>query len=397
MIGPYTIKMNSNHVGEIGITSGSVFAVSTLGSFVGTLSIGFLLLPFLGTTNIVFATSGVLFLLSVAHAIREKRTAEGSLKRAPWAPFLLFFVIVGSLLAFRGEARSNLPETSELLYESESLYGRIKVVDDHQWGVRWLMSDSSTIGARLLTTHGPVFPFLTFLESVPLLHPATDNALLIGLGAGYLPMALSKQGIATDVIEIDPEVAYAAQHYFDFDPPGRFIIGDARFHIKELRETYDYIIHDTFTGGSVPYHLLSQEVAQDLSMLLGEHGIFALVYFGFQNSDKVNAACSVYKTLKSVFPYVRTFVSKKGEDPVDLIFTATKHPLDLNTISRSTGQTLKAQKFIESLKDREISLSTKNGFVITDNYNPLDTLQSRKAEAYREKVLELVGSDLLLR
>ncbi|MCP9442337.1 MAG: hypothetical protein NNA20_07060, partial [Nitrospira sp.] len=38
-----------------------------------------------------------------------------------------------------------------------------------------------------------------------------------------------------------------------------------------------------------------------------------------------------------------------------------------------------------------------DGFIITDDYNPLDRLQVRKAEAYRRIFLERIAFDLLIR
>jgi hypothetical protein len=52
---------------------GSVYALSTLGSIVGTFSAGFILLPFFGHVNILFSLVLLLLLLSLFILIAEKR------------------------------------------------------------------------------------------------------------------------------------------------------------------------------------------------------------------------------------------------------------------------------------------------------------------------------------
>ena len=46
---------------------------------------------------------------------------------------------------------------------------------------------------------------------------------------------------------------------------------------KEMRSTYDYIIHDVFTGGAEPIDLFTREFIMGLSDLLTPDGIIAIV------------------------------------------------------------------------------------------------------------------------
>lgn len=47
--------------------------------------------------------------------------------------------------------------------------------------------------------------------------------------------------------------------------------------IDEDRRTYDYIIHDVFTGGAEPVELFTQEFLQGLSEMLNADGVIAIV------------------------------------------------------------------------------------------------------------------------
>lgn len=74
-----------------------------------------------------------------------------------------------------------------------------------------------------------------------------------------------------------------ASEYFDLPQNHTSVIGDAikvvgdMHKTKERRNTYDYIIHDVFTGGAEPINLFTREFIMGLSDLLRPDGIIAIV------------------------------------------------------------------------------------------------------------------------
>jgi spermidine synthase len=222
---------------------------------------------------------------------------------------------------------------------------------------------------------------------LPVLRPAASDALLVGLGGGHIARELKAKGLTTDTIEIDPVVAEASLNYFGFKPTGEFIVGDARYEVKKLNKQYDFIIHDCFTGGSEPTHLLTVEMLSDLRRLLKQDGILALNYVGFTRGDGTQAVASVYKTLKSVLPNVKVFITEKTE-MTDFIMLASNSEIDLDANSRDQRS--------QWLTDHQFVLSEEGGLLITDDYNPMESMQLRKAEAYRELFLKRVAPELLL-
>jgi spermidine synthase len=88
-------------------------------------------------------------------------------------------------------------------------------------------------------------------------------------------------GINTTVVEIDPGVHELAVKHFDVlenNPP---VFEDAVSYTArraaEDGETFDYIIHDVFTGGAEPLELFTLEFLQGLSALLKPNGVVAIV------------------------------------------------------------------------------------------------------------------------
>ena len=165
------------------------------------------------------------------------------------------------------------------------------------------------------------------------------RALIIGLGAGHMAKVLhDRHGIVTDTLEIDPAVAKAATDYFGFKPTGQAMVGDARYEIRHLEGPYDLIIHDCFTGGSEPSHLLTVETLTQLRGLLSKQGILALNFVAFSNQGRNASLASVSKTIAQVFAHQSVFVSEPGDDFNDFIFLAASKPIDLNSKALATEQ-----------------------------------------------------------
>ena len=226
---------------------------------------------------------------------------------------------------------------------------------------------------------------------IPALKPTIKKVLLIGQGAGHMAMTLrNRYGISTDTLEIDPAVALAANEYFGFKPTGKQVIGDARYAIRHLNGTYDLIIHDCFTGGSEPAHLLTVETLQQLKSLLSPHGLLALNFVAFGQGEGQRALASVAKTLSQVFPSQSLFISEPGEDFNDFIFLAGEESVDIASPNLTVAQA-------GWLKQRKYNIDPADGVLLTDNLNPLEHLQTRKSEHYRNVLVEWFGNELLVR
>jgi spermidine synthase len=278
-----------------------------------------------------------------------------------------------------------------VLSERESLYGYVRVVEESGRDLRFLTSDASMIGAANISNGANRLTYQDIVALIPAIKPSIKKALLIGQGAGHMAMVLrDKYGIVTDTLEIDPAVAQAATDYFGFKPNGKAIVGDARYEIRHLTGPYDLIIHDCFTGGSEPAHLLTVETLQQLQGLLAPQGIVALNFVAFGQGEGQQALTSVSKTVAKVFPSQSLFVSEPGEDFNDYIFLASSQPIDLTSPSINAEQA-------DWLNKRKFTVDATNGIVLTDNLNPLEHLQTRKSEHYRHVLVDWFGNDLLVR
>ncbi|SFW16196.1 fused MFS/spermidine synthase [Nitrosovibrio sp. Nv17] len=383
MVGPCVIKRSTWNLRHVGTASGAVYAISTVGSVAGTLLLGFYLLPQFGTRSVIFALSLGLVALAAILALVDR--PPGTRRFDGW-PTLAAAALLGSLtLAGFAQARDRVPGFN-LIHESESHYGWVRVVVDEANGFRLLLSDASVISAVDESSGRSILGYQAILRVLPLFRPHTRQALLIGLGGGHVARDLAAAGIETDTIEIDPEVADAARNHFGFRPTGAFVVGDARYEIKRLPNRYDYIMHDCFTGGSEPVHLLTREMLLELKALLKDDGILALNYVGFASGEGSQAVAAVRRTLQSVFPHLRVFTTVK-KDFTDFVFLVSRQPLELDRTNHDGAQWL---------LDQEYAGSFGAGIILTDDHNPLERWQTRKSEAYRTLFMERIDPRMLM-
>jgi spermidine synthase len=106
---------------------------------------------------------------------------------------------------------------------------------------------------------------------------------------------------------LDPKVYEYAEKYFHL-PEHNVIIDDAESWVstyaKAKPESFDYVIHDVFTGGAEPTNLFTLEFLKDLSALLKEDGVIAINYAGDITQPPVKV---VLNTIKKVFPTCRAY------------------------------------------------------------------------------------------
>lgn len=210
-----------------------------------------------------------------------------------------------------------------LLERRESLTGYVSVIENRELRFRAMRCDHSLLGGEWVSpsqggpkaqAREPIYAIFTMLEAVRLVktdgnRAKVQKALNIGLGVGTAPTAMMAHGVQTDVIELDPIVYQFAAKYFGLAPGMVTHIGDAVESVQKqidrnISQTYDYIIHDVFTGGAEPISLFTIEFLSNLRTLLKPNGVIAVNYAGDLNMP---AASLIYRTISSVFPSCRVF------------------------------------------------------------------------------------------
>ena len=148
----------------------------------------------------------------------------------------------------------------------------------------------------------------TRLLLAPLMwNPSPSRVLMVGLGGGVLPRFLSGvyPEIEIDVVEVDSRVTELARHYFSFKESKKLRVfeNDGRAFVKQSQHKYDMVFLDAFKGGSVPYHLKTEEFYREIAQSLTEDGLLVTNLYGKSNALKPRDR----KTLETVFQRVSFF------------------------------------------------------------------------------------------
>src|SRR6266540_4213938 len=385
--GPLVVRVATKDLRAAGHGVGAVYAVSTAGSLLGTLVTAFLLIPAFETDRILLGTAVCLTLIGAISLARR------------WRRSALVAVLAPVLASAAPE--SPLPPGIQVVDRSRSLYGLIEVIDDTNRGVRLLRADHSILGAQWLRDRTAAFAFIHLLESVRFLRPAAHEILQIGLGAGSLPSILRARGINVEVVEIDPAVVRFARTYFGFSTEGEVHVEDARTYLRRTARRYDVIVHDTFTGGTTPEHLLSVEVIRRIRELLRPGGVLVLNFVGYHEPPNAEASWAVARTLRAVFAAVRSFrdsgPNDHAETPGNLVFFASDGGLDFTVPANAQFENEACEHVSRSFQNWEVLRGVPDGAIITDERNPLASLQLAVAEAHFEAMNKFLPSEVWLR
>lgn len=117
--------------------------------------------------------------------------------------------------------------------------------------------------ARVGAPGYPVLPYARALAAAVALLPPPGRALVVGLGAGTVPMFLRNTfpDCRVEVVEVDPAIVDTARDWFELAEDRRLkvIVGDGRVFLEKARRTWDLVILDAYSESSIPPHLATRE------------------------------------------------------------------------------------------------------------------------------------------
>lgn len=218
-----------------------------------------------------------------------------------------------------------------ILERRDSVTGYVSVLESHKDMFRVMRCDHSLLGGEWLMTpqrkmqgqtgREAVYSVFTMLEAVRLVDSTSHipdsekSALFVGLGIGTSPTAFIHHGINTTIVELDPVVHDFALKYFALPPNHTAIIQDAVPFVESVAlsqpGSYDYIIHDVFTGGAEPTPLFTLEFLRGLGTLLKDDGVVAINYAG---DITMSPPRLILNTIHAVFPTCRIYRDSPPEE-----------------------------------------------------------------------------------
>jgi predicted membrane-bound spermidine synthase len=194
MVSPIGVRAASaSGLGHIGRSAGSLYAVSTGGSIIGTLATSFWLIPALQTGPLIVGIGIAAGVHGAGHAGAPGRTEAGSARTCgpAWTTAVAGIVAVGLVLGSGvmmsiREPADVAEDGSAVLFRRDTQYHRILVTEAN--GERTLRFDRSR--QTSVDVNDPVISRIRYPDYLHLafaVNPDAERVLVLGLGGGALP------------------------------------------------------------------------------------------------------------------------------------------------------------------------------------------------------------------
>jgi len=296
---PFAIKLAVQDTESVGSISGKIYAISTLGSFIGTFLPTLLLIPLIGTYRSFLVFSGVLMLICFASLWLTSgwRAALPYLWMLIIVPLLAIWGLPGSAKTTRGQ-----------IFETESSYNYIQVLEDNEYR-RLRLNEGQGVHSvyhpTQLNFSGPweqvlVAPFF----NLPTVRPSqVESMAIIGLAAGTTARQAAQvfDNISIDGYEIDPKIVEVGREYFDMNQPNlNVFIQDGRWGLANSTHRYQVISVDAYRPPYIPWHLTTVEFFEIVHRKLTDDGVMVINVGRSPNSRRLINALNT--TIRAVFP-----------------------------------------------------------------------------------------------
>lgn len=303
---PYVIRLRMSSLENAGKTVGRLYALSTVGSILGTFTAGYILIPFLGSTKILYFIAISLLLMSVL-------TAPVSLNKTKIAAFLLLLLAVGY-----SEIKVYALRTKKDLHDFDTEYSRVRILraveSNTREPLRLLKTEPEGVQSGMYLEKDELFGFYTkYYHLVRYYNPHFKNALMLG-GAGY---SFPKEYLRTypdakiEVVEIDPGMTALAKRFFKLQENRNLKITheDGRIFLNRAENgKYDAVFIDAFnSSGNIPFHLTTIETVRHIHRILSGNGVVIVNLTTSLEGDKSVFLAAEYRTYAQVFPQVHLF------------------------------------------------------------------------------------------
>lgn len=307
------LQATNRQAGDAG--AGKVFFVSTIGSVAGVLVTAFGMIPYLSNFAATLTVAVALALLSLTAAMTPSirlaaRTAVGATAAtAAFAAVLLLWQ--ADAYTGRMGSVSYGGETWRVEASYGSLFGTVKILKsnpDADSGRFLRIYFQDGLVQNTVDSNGRSMSFYTYaLEALAYAYRSDlGSALVLGLGAGVVPMQLARRGAAVDVAEIDPASLRVAREFFSFDPvKARIHHADARTFLRDCPRRFDVVVVDLFHGDGTPDYLVTREFFRDLRNCLAGRGV--AVFNTFADLERPAVYAHFLATLRAELPYIALY------------------------------------------------------------------------------------------
>jgi spermidine synthase len=301
--------------GNVGRGIGNIYSANTTGGILGSILMGFLIVPVLGLLPSIALMGAVYFLISLILLAFHPAEKSGArwFKAAAIIAVAVVMVWVTDL-NFTGFLKKTLRSEDlradeKLVYYQEYASGGVMVKESEYYGTEMLIDGVQVASSGDHDLHSHLYP----AHLISLLKKEINNALIIAFGAGGTSgsMLLYDNVKNLDVVEICEGVVEPARKYFTRmnkdvlrNPKLNLMIQDGKNYVHMTDKTYDVIysgpIHPQSNQGSAA--LYTKDFFEDCKARLRHDGFQCLwlpMHMSSPDDFKI-----IIKTFMEVYPHV---------------------------------------------------------------------------------------------
>jgi predicted membrane-bound spermidine synthase len=372
LVSPFAIRLVTKDIGRSGRTSGSLYAISTLGSILGAFLPVLWLIPTFGVRRTMLILGVLLFAASLWGL------------RLRWRP--AFSLVLIALVLPLGP----LKDIPNLIYEQESLYNYIQVTQLPDGTRDLILNEGQAIHSIYYPDPNTTLTgwYWDYFLAAPYFNTGfTPQKLhrvgIIGLAAGTIAHQFTSVygQVPIDGVEIDPAIVDVGRKYFAMNEPNLHVhVQDGRTYIETTQAQYDVVAIDAFQQPYIPFQLTTREFFTTVRSHLSSTGVVALNTAHTTHDYRLVQA--FINTMSQVFPSVYVF-NVPGTFNTEIM--ATVQPTSITTFRANLAQ-FSPTSIMGQVAGEVSPVVTKGqsdgGIVFTDDRAPIEEITDQLLLSY---------------
>ncbi|HEX5899805.1 MAG TPA: fused MFS/spermidine synthase [Solirubrobacteraceae bacterium] len=356
-VAPYAVRLSVRTVEEAGRVAGRLYAISTIGSLVGTFLSALVLIPLVGTRRTFLA-------FALALALAAVPALQRRFVLAPVGVALLLAIPVGTVKA-TGDAR--------VIWDRETEYQYARVTERPNGERRLELNEGQAVhsvyrpGEWLTHDYWDEMLVLPFATTG---RPPRSVAIL-GNAAGTTARAYGHYFPATrvDGVEIDPALSDVGRRLFDLRGPNLHLhTADARPFLRRSSRRWAVIVVDAYRQPYIPFYLATREFFGEVRDHLAPGGMVLINVGHPRSSDRLEKVLGA--TMGRVFKRVL-------RDPVkatNSVLVGTDAPASATALDAATRTLPPDLAAVTAAAAARLAPALPGGAVYTDDRAPVEWL-----------------------
>lgn len=315
MVSPYAVRLRVDTVEGAGHTTGRLYAISTVGSLVGTFLAALLLIPVVGTRRTFLIFAAAMAIAAVPQLVRWRLPAV-----------LVPAVILGLIALPTGTIKSADAGNGTVIWEKETEYQYARVIQEPDQTRYLELNEGHAVhsvyrpGQWLTGNYWDQMLAMSYAGSYA--HgPMPRSVAILGSAAGTTARQLGHYSPDTrvDAVEIDGALTDVGRKLFDLTGPNLHThTADARPWLEATKRRFDVIMVDAYRQPYIPFYLTTTEFFALAKQHLNPGGVLVINSAHPQGSDTLEKVLTA--TLRSDFGH--DHVWRDASEPTNTVLVA---------------------------------------------------------------------------